>query len=91
MRDAKAAKYSTIRGFASKTLKNVGRVAGYQPKKRKTSSKYLFPNVMPTQGRLSIAEITNHPAANNGRIREEDETSEAASDMQVRRAWTTTH
>ncbi len=78
MRDAKAAKYSTMRGFASKTLKNVSKMAGYQPKKRKTSSKYLIPNVMPTQGRLSIAEITNSGGGGggNGRIREEDEASD---------------
>ncbi len=68
MHDAKSDKYKTIRGLASKTLKNVGRVTGYQPKKRKGGSKYLLPNVMPTQGRLSIAELTSH-----GRIREEDE------------------
>ena len=48
-------KYSTIRGIAKNTLKNVGRVTGIQHKKRK-ASKYLLPmpNVMPTQGRLSI-------------------------------------
>ncbi|XP_040568639.1 myotubularin-related protein 13 [Lepeophtheirus salmonis] len=56
-------KYSTIRGFASKTLKNVSRAAGIKSTstKRKASSKYLLPSVMPTMhGRLSLAEITNH-------------------------------
>jgi myotubularin-related protein 5/13 len=70
----KNAKYSTsaIRGFATKTLKNVTKVTGIQSKKRKTS-KYFLPNIMPTQGRLSIAEMTNH----DGRtIREEDEGSD---------------
>lgn len=68
----KNAKYHTIRGFASKTLKNVTKVTGYQNKKRK-SSKYLIPNVMPTQGRLSLPEINQ----DGGRgFREEDEFSE---------------
>ncbi len=62
-------KYSTIRGLAKTTLKNVTKVTGYHPKKRKTN-KYFVPNMMPTQGRLSIAEMTNHE---NGRIREEGE------------------
>ncbi|QQP48749.1 Uncharacterized protein FKW44_009166, partial [Caligus rogercresseyi] len=56
-------KYSTIRGFASKTLKNVSRAAGIKSTstKRKASSKYLLPSVMPAMhGRLSLAEITNH-------------------------------
>ena len=42
------AKYQTIRGLASKTLKNVSRAAGIKTKNsRKHSSKILFPNVMP--------------------------------------------
>lgn len=65
-------KYGTIRGFASKTLKNVSRAAGIKGKPRK-SSKYLLPNMMPAHGRLSIAEMTHHES----RIREEDEDSQS--------------
>jgi hypothetical protein len=65
-------KYNTIRGFASKTLKNVSRAAGIKSKPRK-SSKYLLPNMMPGHGRLSIPDMTNHES----RIREEDEDSQA--------------
>ena len=64
-------KYNTIRGFASKTLKNVSRAAGIKTKPRK-SSKYLLPNMMPAHGRLSIPEMTHHES----RIREEDEDSQ---------------
>jgi len=69
-------KYSTIRGLASKTLKNVSKVAGYQGNKKrsKTAKYFLSANAMPSQGRLSIAEMTSHHG--NGRIREEDESSE---------------
>ena len=76
----KHAKYSsTIRGFASKTLKNVTKVTGYNSKsKRKLPNKYFLPNMMPTQGRLSIAEMTNP----DGRtIREEDESEAAGGEM----------
>lgn len=65
-------KYGTIRGFASKTLKNVSRAAGIKGKPRK-SSKYFLPNMMPAHGRLSIPEMTHH----DSRIREEDEDSQA--------------
>ena len=70
----KNSKYATsaIRGFATKTLKNVGKVTGYQSKKRKTS-KYFLPNMMPTPGRLSIAELQT---AEGKTIREEDESGE---------------
>ena len=73
----KNSKYATsaIRGFATKTLKNVGKVTGYQSKKRKTS-KYFLPNMMPTPGRLSIAEMNNQ----EGKIiREEDESGELST------------
>jgi myotubularin-related protein 5/13 len=65
-------KYGTIRGFASKTLKNVSRAAGIKNKPRK-SSKYMLPNMMPAHGRLSIPELTHHES----RIREEDEDSQS--------------
>ena len=73
----KHSKYATsaIRGFATKTLKNVGKVTGYQSKKRKTS-KYFLPNMMPTPGRLSIAEMQN---AEGKIIREEDESGELST------------
>lgn len=61
------AKYHTIRGFASKTLKNVSRAAGIKTKSRKHSHKYLLPNVMPVHGRLSMIETHDH------KIYEEDE------------------
>ena len=65
-------KYGTIRGFASKTLKNVSKVTGIKAKQRKTN-KYMLPNMMPAHGRLSIPEMTHHES----RIREEDEDSQA--------------
>ena len=62
------AKYGTIRGLASKTLKNVSRAAGIKNKgSRKHSTKYLLPNVMPVHGRLSMVETHDH------KIYEEDE------------------
>ena len=62
------AKYGTIRGLASKTLKNVSRAAGIKTKNsRKHSTKYLLPNVMPVHGRLSMVETHDH------KIYEEDE------------------
>ena len=73
----KTSKYATsaIRGFATKTLKNVSKVTGYQAKKRKTS-RYFLPNMMPSPGQLSIAELTS----NDGRIiREEDESGELST------------
>lgn len=71
-------KYATIKGFASKTLKNVSKAAGIKSKgSRKHSSKYLLPNVMPSHGRLSMVETTSHYA-------EEDEHAETLSDVHVK-------
>merc|ERR1719312_1788246 len=66
------AKYSTIRGFASKTLKNVGKATGLKTKNKKSHSKYMLPNMQPMHGRLSVAEMMNHET----KFREDDELSE---------------
>jgi len=71
------AKYSTIRGFASKTLKNVSKATGLKTKNKK-SHKYMLPNMQPMHGRLSVAEMMNHDT----RFREDDELSEVG-DMTV--------
>jgi len=69
-KEDKTAKYSTIKGFASKTLKNVSKATGIKTKNKK--SKYLLPNMQPMHGRLSVPDMSHE-----GKIREEDENSEA--------------
>jgi len=66
------AKYSTIRGFASKTLKNVSKATGLKTKNKKSHNKYMLPNMQPMHGRLSMAEMMNHET----KFREDDELSE---------------
>jgi len=65
------AKYSTIRGFASKTLKNVSKATGLKTKNKKSHNKYMLPNMQPMHGRLSVAEMSHET-----RFREDDELSE---------------
>ena len=67
----KNAKYSTIRGFAKTTLKSVSKATGLKSKTKK-SHKFMLPtNMLPTHGRLSLADL-----GNESRFREEDESSE---------------
>jgi len=73
----KNAKYSTIRGFASKTLKNVSKATGIKTKNKK-SHKYMLPNMQPMHGRLSVAEIMNQ-----NQFREDDELSEVGDQVQT--------
>ena len=72
----KNGKYSTIRGFAKTTLKNVSKATGIKAKNKK-SHKFMLPtNMLPTHGRLSIAEMNSE-----NRFREEDEMSDISETM----------
>ncbi|XP_023320914.1 myotubularin-related protein 13 isoform X8 [Eurytemora carolleeae] len=67
----KNAKYSTIRGFAKSTLKNVSKATGIKTKNKK-SHKFMLPtNMLPAHGRLSLVEMNT-----DQRFREDDEISE---------------
>ena len=72
----KSAKYSTIRGFAKTTLKSVSKATGIKNKNKK-SHKFMLPmNMLPTHGRLSIADLSS-----DSRFREEDEMSDISEQL----------
>ena len=58
-RNDKNVKYSTIKGFASKTLKNVSKATGIKTKGKK-GGKYLGMGMTPMHGRLSVNSMAVH-------------------------------
>ena len=72
----KNAKYSTIRGFAKTTLKSVSKATGIKNKHKK-SHKFMLPmNMLPTHGRLSMADLSGE-----SKFREEDEMSDISEQV----------
>ena len=62
----KNAKYSTIKGFASKTLKNVSKATGIKTKGGKKGGKYLGMGLQPMHGRLSVNSMAVHREEEDG-------------------------